>query len=1077
MKLDRFIHRPVLSSVISILIIILGLLGLILLPVERFPDIAPPTISVSTSYTGADASTILNSVVIPLEDAINGVENMNYITGNASNDGNARINIVFKQGTDPDMAAVNVQNRVQRAINLLPAEVVRVGVQTNKRNQNMLVMFTVYSPDNRYDETFVENYIKINILPRVLRVKGVGEASAWGRHDYSVRIWLKPDIMAQYKLMPNDITAALNAQNIDAAPGKFGENSRQSFQYILRYKGRLATPEEYENIIIRSLPTGEKLYLKDVARIELGALNYNIISSGMGHPGASVAIYQMPGTNATEVIKEVLEVMEDAAADFPEGLAYTPLQNSNDFLFASINKVLRTLLEAFILVFIVVYIFLQDFRSTIIPAVAVPVAIIGTFFFLYLFGFSINLLTLFALVLAIAIVVDDAIVVVEAVHAKLDEGYTSARQATIDAMNEISGAIVSITLVMAAVFIPVTFIGGTAGIFYTQFGITLAVAIVLSAVNALTLSPALCALFLKGGISENGVDGVVAGSDAANGSTAAKPRKRRNAFLLFEKRFRMAFNVAFRITLDKYKGAVQIFVRKPALSIGLVVLAIIGLFFFLEKTPKGLIPNEDNGFVYLNVTLPPATTLSYTNEVMNRIDSIVGTMPLVAARTKISGSGFATGNGSCYGNMFIQLKDWKERTDEGQDLESFRRDLQKALSSISEAQLMIFSPPMIPGFGISSGFEINLQDKTGGDLLQFYDVAQKFMSDLVMQPEIEFARTAFNPNFPQYEVLVDVEKCALAGTSPADVLQVMQGYFGGMYVSNFNRFGKLYRVMIQGDPAATLNTEALNNVYVRTSGNSNSSATTMSPISQFVNVSRVYGPENINHFNLYTSINIKGEPAMGYSSGDAIAAIQRVAGSSLPVGYGYEFSGATRNEQEAGNSVGYVLALCLVFVYLLLCIQYESYILPLAVILSLPFGLCGSFIFARAMGLNNNIYLQISLIMLIGLLAKNAVLIVQFALARRQAGIGLIEAAKAGAAARLRPILMTSFALIVGLLPLMFSTGVGSNGNQTIGAGAVGGMFTGMIFQLLIVPVLFVIFERLQEKVKPLAASYQSNSN
>ncbi|MDR0618399.1 MAG: efflux RND transporter permease subunit [Bacteroidales bacterium] len=1043
MKLDRFIHRPVLSSVISIFIVILGLLGLILLPVERFPDIAPPTISVSTSYTGADASTILNSVVIPLEDAINGVENMDYITGSASNDGNARVNVVFKQGTDANMAAVNVQNRVQRAINLLPAEVVRVGVTTNKRNQNMLVMFTVYSPNNRYDETFVENYIKINILPQILRVKGVGEATAWGRHDYSVRIWLKPDIMAQYKLMPSDITAALNAQNIDAAPGKFGENSRQSFQYILRYKGRLATPQEYENIIIHSLPTGEKLYLKDVARIELGALNYNIISSGMGHPGASVAVYQMPGTNATEVIEGVMAVMEDAASDFPEGLAYTPLQNSNDFLFASIEKVLSTLFEAFILVFIVVYIFLQDFRSTIIPSIAVPVAIIGTFFFLYLFGFSINLLTLFALVLAIAIVVDDAIVVVEAVHAKLDEGYTSTRQATIDAMNEISGAIVSITLVMAAVFIPVTFIGGTAGIFYTQFGITLAVAIVLSAINALTLSPALCVLFLK----------------ADNAATA--PTKIRR----LEKRFRMAFNVGFRITLDKYKNAVQIFVRKPALSAGLVALAIFGLFFFLEKTPKGLVPNEDNGFIYLNVTLPPATTLSNTNKVMDRIDSIVGTMPLVAARTKISGSGFATGNGSCYGNMFIQLKDWKERKGKGQDLESFRRDLQKTLSSISEAQLMIFSPPMIPGFGISSGFEINLQDKTGGDLLQFYEVAKKFMSDLVEQPEIEFARTAFNPNFPQYEVLVDVEKCALAGTSPADVLQVMQGYFGGMYVSNFNRFGKLYRVMIQGDPSATLNTDALNNVYVRV-GSSSGSGTTMSPVSQFVSVSRVYGPENINHFNLYTAINVKGEPAAGYSSGDAIAAIERVAASSLPVGYGYEFSGTTRNEQAAGNSAGYVLALCLVFVYLLLCIQYESYILPLAVILSLPFGLCGSFIFARAMGLNNNIYLQISLIMLIGLLAKNAVLIVQFALARRQAGMSLTEAAKAGAAARLRPILMTSFALIIGLLPLVFSTGVSSNGNHTIGAGAVGGMLIGMIFQLLVVPVLFVVFERLQEKVR-----------
>jgi HAE1 family hydrophobic/amphiphilic exporter-1 len=1015
----------------------LGLIGLVLLPIERFPDIAPPTISVSTSYTGADASTILNSVVVPLEDAINGVENMNYITSSASNDGNCRINVVFKQGTDADMAAVNVQNRVQRAINLLPAEVVRVGVTTNKRNQNMLVMFTIYSPDNRYDETFIENYIRINILPQMLRVKGVGEASAWGRHDYSIRVWLKPDIMAQYKLMPEDITRALNEQNIDAAPGKFGENSSQSFQYILRYKGRLATPDEYENILIRSLPTGEELYLKDVARIELGALSYNIISSGMGHPGASVAVYQMPGTNATEVIEEVLTVMEGAAEDFPEGLAYTPLQNSNAFLYASINKVLQTLLEAFILVFIVVYIFLQDFRSTIIPAIAVPVAIIGTFFFLYLFGFSINLLTLFALVLAIAIVVDDAIVVVEAVHAKLDEGYTSAKQATLDAMSEISGAIISITLVMAAVFLPVTFIGGTAGIFYTQFGITLAVAIGLSAVNALTLSPALCALFLKPVSHETGKS------------------------MNIEKRFRIAFNTAFRITLDKYKKAVQLFIRKPAMSIGLIVLSIAGLYIFLDKTPKGLVPNEDNGFVYLSVTLPPATTLSYTNRVMDKIDSIVGTMPLVEARTKISGSGFSTGNGSCYGNMFIQLKDWKYRTKKGQDLESFRRELRQALSGISEAQFMIFSPPMIPGFGVSSGFEINLQDKTGGDLNDFFDVAQNFMNELAAQPEIEFARTSFNPNFPQYQVLVDVDKCILAGTSPAAVLQVMQGYFGGMYVSNFNRFGKLYRVMIQGDPSATLNPEALNNIYVRV-------GQSMTPISQFVSVSRVYGPESINNFNLYTAINIKGEQEAGYSSGDAIAAIERVASAKLPVGYGYEFSGITRNEQEAGNTVGYVLILCLLFVYLLLCIQYESYILPLSVILSLPFGLCGSFIFVRMMGLDNNIYLQISLIMLIGLLAKNAILIVQFALQRRQQGMSLVEAAKAGAAARLRPILMTSLALIVGLLPLMFSTGVGSNGNHTIGAGAVGGMLIGMIFQLLIVPVLFVLFEKLQEKVKPI---------
>lgn len=1038
MKLDRFIERPVLSTVISIIIVILGIIGLISLPVEQYPDIAPPTVMVSATYTGADAQTITNSVIAPLEDAINGVENMDYMVSKATNDGEAQIQIYFRQGTDPDMAAVNVQNRVSSATALLPAEVTRAGVTTRKRQTSTLMMVAFYSDDDSYDEIFIENYLRINILPVLLRVNGVGDARAFGVHDYSMRIWLRPDDMFRNKLVPSDITAALSAQNIEAAPGKLGENSQQAFQYTMKYKGRLQEIGEYEDIIIATSPSGEKLTLKDVADIELGPLNYTVISSANGHHGASIALYQLPGSNATKVIEECTAVLKEASRDFPPSLQYAIVQNSNDFLYASINKVLHTLFETFILVFLVVYLFLQDFRSTLIPAIAVPVSLIGTLFVLNVIGFSLNLLTLFALVLAIAIVVDDAIVVVEAVHAKLDQNYRSAKKATMEAMGEIAGAILSITLVMASVFVPVAFIQGTAGVFFRQFGLTLAIAIFISALNALTLSPALCALFLKPH-QENA------------------PHKK-----TFAQRFHTAFNVFFTHTTGRYQKGVEFFIRKPLLSIGAVAVGILLFFVMLRTTPTGLIPNEDNGVVMVGIDLPPATTLYQTNEVMSKADSLLATISEIESRSQIAGFGFLSGNGSCYGSFILKLKPWNERTGKGQDLTGVIARISRLLNAhISEARIMIFSPPMIPGFSASNGFEFSIQDKTGGSVNALYEVTQNFLVALNERPEIAYAATSFRPDFPQYMVDIDEDKAAQAGLSPSEILSVMQGYFGGQYISNFNAFGKLYRVMMQASPRYTLNEESINNAYVRSNGQ-------MVPLSQFVSVRRVYGSENINRFNLFTSISVNGQNNSGFSSGQTIQAIKETADRYLPSGYGYELSGLTRNEQQSGNTMGLVIVLCLLFVYLLLCIQYESYILPLTVILSLPFGLAGTFLFARMMGLNNNIYLQISFIMIIGLLCKNAILIVQFALQRREKGMHIAQAAIAGAGARFRPILMTSLALIIGLIPLMTATGAGSNGNRTIGAGAVGGMLIGMIFQLFVVPALFFMFEKLQERVKPI---------
>ena len=1052
MKLDKFINRPVLSTVISILIVILGVIGLATLPVTQYPDIAPPTVSVRASYTGANAQTVLNSVVAPLEDQINGVENMMYIQSSASNNGSADISIYFNQGTDPDMAAVNVQNRVSMAQGLLPAEVTKVGVTTQKRQNSMLLIFSLYDAEDKYNIEFIENYAKINLIPEIQRVKGVGDANVMGM-DYSMRIWLKPDVMAQYNLVPSDISGVLAEQNIEAAPGQFGERGNQTFQYTIRYKGRLQQTEEFEDIVIKALPNGEVLRLGDVARIELGRLAYTFNNTVNGHKAVTCIVFQMAGTNATETINNLLDVISKAEESLPAGLKINVAQNANDFLYASIHEVIKTLIEAFILVFIVVYVFLQDMRSTLIPAIAIPVALIATFFVLKLIGFSVNLLTLSAMVLAIAIVVDDAIVVVEGVHAKLDQGYKSSREASIDAMSELGGALVSITLVMMSVFIPVSFMGGTAGTFYRQFGITMAISIAFSALNALTLSPALCAIFLKPHDSEH------------------KPKK-----MSMVDRFHASFNAAYDSLLKSYKKRVVFFIHKKWLSMGLVAASIVLLMFFMKITPTGMVPNEDTGTIMGAVTLPPGTSQERAMEVLAKVDSLVAAEPAVESRTIISGYSFIGGQGPSYGSVIIKSKDWEERSMMQNSDIIYATLFMRAQKVIKDAQVLFFAPPMIPGYSVSSDIELNMQDKTGGSLDHFFEVVNNYRTALEARPEINSARTTFNPSFPQYQLDIDAAACKKAGISPSDILSTMQGYFGGLYASNFNRFGKMYRVMIQAEPDATKNMESLNRIKVR-SGNE------MAPITQFVSMKKVYGPDIINRFNLYTSMKVMVAPASGYTSGQALQAIAEVAKENLPTGFGYELGGMAREEAStSGSTTGLIFVLCFVFVYLLLSAQYESYILPLAVLLSVPFGLMGSFIFVNgfsALGsipalkmiigsMSNDIYMQIALIMLMGLLAKNAILIVEFALDRRKQGMSISWAAVLGAAARLRPILMTSLAMIVGLLPLMFAFGVGAHGNRTLGSSAIGGMLIGMILQIFIVPVLFVIFQWLQEKVKPM---------
>ncbi len=1032
---NKFIERPVLSTVISIIIVLLGLLRLFSLPISQYPEIAPPTVSVNASYQGANADVVLNSVVVPLEEAINGVEDMAYMTSSSGNDGNANITITFKLGTDPDLAAVNVQNRVARATPLLPQEVTRAGVTTFKRQSSSLVIFSLYSDNPAYDQTFLQNYAEINLVPQIKRISGVGEAMAFGRRDYSMRIWLKPDVMAAYGLIPRDIQNALTEQNIEAAPGQFGEQGDQAFQYIIKYKGRLKDAEEFGDIIIRSTTQGSILRLSDIADLELGAMSYASDTYTNGKPSVGVMISQTAGSNAKDVIDGTLKTLEDAKLDFPPGIDYEILSNANDFLDASIEKVINTLIEAFILVFLVVFLFLQDFRSTIIPAIAVPVSIIGTFFFLGVFGFTINLLTLFALLLSIGIVVDDAIVVVEAIHAKLDEGYTSALKASKDAMGEISGAIISITLVMAAVFIPISFIDGSAGVFFKQFGLTLAVAIIISAVNALTLSPALCALLLK------------------------PKKKEEEEKTTVMKRFYGAFNAGFEATSKKYiKGVSFLIKRKWVAVVG--IFAALGLFAYLmNTTPKGFVPNEDMGSIMADVALPPSSSMERTQEVMDEIEPLITAIPEIKTVLKVAGRGMISGSGSNYGMFIIRLHPWAERKNKGQEVQAVVGKLFATTANTTAAKIIFFAPPSIQGFGMSGGFDFQLQDRTGGSIEDFSKVGNDLITALNQRPEIQYASTSFDPTLPQYLLDVNVAKVKEAGFGVMDILETMQGYYGGVYASNFNQFGKQFRVMYQASPEFRANPEGLSKIFVR------NAAGVMAPISSFVTLSRTYGPQSISRFNLYTSIGVNGSPAEGYSSGDAINAIEEVAADILPLGYGYEYSGMTREELAAGSQTVFIFSIVIIFIYFLLAAQYESYILPLAILFSLPFGLAGTFIFARLFGVDNSIYLQITLIMLVGLLAKNAILIVEFSVQRRKAGMTLVEAAIDGAKARLRPILMTSFAFIFGILPLMFSKGAGAIGNNAIGTGAVGGMLIGTLLGVLVVPVLFILFQGLQEKV------------
>lgn len=1032
---NKFIDRPVLSTVISVLIVILGGLGLFTLPISQYPEIAPPTVSVTASYQGASAEVLMNSVVVPLEEQINGVEDMTYMTSTSSNNGTATINIYFKLGTNPDLAAVNVQNRVARATPLLPQEVVRSGVTTAKRQSDNALIFSLYSDRDDYDMTFVQNYASINIIPKVKRVPGVGEATVFGQKDYSMRIWLRPDIMASYSLVPSDVMALLAEQNIEAAPGQFGESGDQSFQYVLKYKGRLQSAEEFEEIIIRATDDGEVLKLGDVARIELGAQTYTGSSRTNGYQSVGVAIAQTAGSNAKEVINGTLKVLEEAAKNFPEGIHYETMVNANDFLDESISKVISTLIEAFILVFIVVFVFLQDWRSTLIPAISVPVAIIGTFFFLSLFGFTINLLTLFALVLAVGIVVDDAIVVVEAVHAKMEQGEKDPKVAAHSAMNEISGAIISITLVMAAVFIPVSFISGSAGVFYKQFGLTLAVAIALSAVNALTLSPALCAIILK------------PHDDHAHG--------KKN----FLQRFYSAFNVAFDATTQKYKKSVSFFVKRKWFAfIGIALFA--GLFILLMNiTPKAFVPNEDTGGIMSDISLPAGTSVERTEEILLQVENAVKDIPEINKILRISGTSLISGAGSNYGMIILKLHPWAERKNDGQDVQAIVQQLFMRTAAIKDAKVIFFARPTIMGFGFNSGFEMQLQDQKGGTIQQLNEVKDQFLGALMARPEVQYASTSFNPNYPQYRLDLNVAAIKRAGLTVTDVLGTMQGYYGGVYASNFNKFGKQYRVMYQSEPEFRTDPSSLNKIMVRNNKGE------MAPINQFIELTKVFGPQTINRFNLFTSVNVQGAPAPGYSTGDAIKAVEEVAEQVLPVGYGFEYSGMTREEINAGGQTTYIFILCLVFVYFLLCAQYESYLLPIAVLLSLPIGLAGAYIFAWFFDVSNNIYLQITLIMLIGLLAKNAILIVEFAAEARRKGATIVEAAINGAVARFRPILMTSFAFILGLLPLMLAKGAGAVGNKAIGTGAIGGMLIGTIFGVMIIPALFVVFQTLQERV------------
>lgn len=1037
MKLRTFIDRPILACVISVLILMLGLISLFNLPMEQYPDIAPPTVMVSTSYTGANAETVQKSVIVPLEEAINGVENMTYMTSTSTNNGSGSITVYFKQGTDPDMATINTKNRVSEAEGLLPAEVTKVGVTVEKRQNSTLKILTLYSPDNSYDQTFINNYFKINIEPRLSRITGVGNVNVMGG-DYAMRIWLNPRVMAQYSLVPDDVISALGDQNVEAATGTLGEDSENTYQYTLKYRGRYETSEEFGNIVIKSLANGEVLRLKDIAKVELGAQSYAYNSEINGHPGATCMVSQTAGSNANEIIQEIDKLTEEISKELPKGLVLSDLMSTKDFLDASIHEVVKTLIEAILLVILVVYVFLQSVRSTIIPAVSIIVSLIGTFAFLYLAGFSLNLLTLFALVLVIGTVVDDAIVVVEAVQAKFDEGERSPYKATTGAMDGIAAAIVTTSLVFMAVFIPSSFMGGTSGTFYMQFGLTMAVAVGISAINALTLSPALCALIMTPHI------------DTTTGQK-----------LSFSTRFHHAFEASFNRLILRYKNGVKWFFRRKWV-VGTALVASMALLAVLMKTTKtGLVPDEDMGCIFMNVTTPPGSSLSQTIKAMSEVENSIKEIPQIMSYSNVSGYSMMGGQAPSGGMLIIRLKPWEERPEKKDEINAVIAEIYKRTANIKSAKLFVFAQPTIMGYGMGSGFELYVQDRAGGDINTLQKYTTDFIAALNQRPEIQMAYTSFDTKFPQYTVEVDAARCQRAGITTTDVLSVLSGFIGGNYSSNLNRFSKLYRVMVQADKVYRLDKDALNNMFVRTSSGE------MAPIGQFVTLTKVYGTETLTRFNLYNSIQVNGLPADGYSTGEAIAAIEEVAKQTLPVGYGYEFGGITREEAGSGSNTIIIFAICIIFVFLILCALYESIFVPLAVMLSVPFGLMGSFLFAKMWGLENNIYMQTGLIMLIGLLAKTAILLTEYASARRRQGMTIAQAAVSAAGVRLRPILMTALTMIIGLLPLVFASGAGANGNISLGVGTVGGMIVGTLALLFVVPTLFIVFQTLQEKLMP----------
>lgn len=1020
---------------ISILIVAIGLISLVSLPVEQYPDIAPPTVQVEASYTGADAEAVMNSVIMPLEESINGVENMMYITSTATNAGTAEILVYFKQGTDPDMAAVNVQNRVSKAQGLLPAEVTKIGVTTNKQQTSFLQIGSLVATDGKYDQTFLANYLDINVVPQIKRVQGVGDVMALG-DTYSMRIWLNPERMAQYKLMPSDITAVLGEQNIVAPTGALGENSANTFQFTMKYRGRLKDVDEFRNIVVRSQPDGSVLRLKDVARVELGTLSYSFQSTMDGKPSCTFIVFQVAGSNATAVNKQIAAELERMSKDLPTGTEFVTMMSSNDFLFASIYNVVETLVIAIILVILVVYFFLQDFKSTLIPSISIIVSLIGTFACLVAAGFSLNILTLFALVLAIGTVVDDAIVVVEAVQSKFDAGYTSPYKATKDAMGDVTMAIVSCTFVFMAVFVPVTFMGGTSGIFYTQFGITMATSVGISMISALVLCPALCALIMR----------------PSDGTKSAKS---------FNGRVKAAYNASFNAIMGKYKRGVMFFIHHRWMVWASLAATIVLLVWLMKTTKTGLVPQEDQGVIMVNVSTSPGNTLTETVQIMDKVEAILKETPEIEHYQRVSGYGFLSGQGTSYGLSIIRLKDWSERKGEEHTANAVMMRLNMQFAGIKEAQVFCFQPAMVPGYGMGNAIELNMQDKTGGEKAVFFQNVMQFLGALNQRPEIAMAYTSYAMNFPQYSIDVDAARCKRAGISPSTVLDVIGSYCGGAYVSNYNQFGKVYRVMLQADPQYRLDANSLKNLYVR-------NGSEMAPVSQFATVKPVLGPETDNRFNLYSSITVNVNVAEGYSSGEAQKAIEEVVSTTLPSGYGYEYGGMAREEANnaSGSGTVFIYGVCVFLIYLILVCLYESFLIPWAVILSVPFGLMGSFLFAKLFGLENNIYLQTGVIMLIGLLAKTAILITEFAVERRRKGMGIIESAYTAAQVRLRPILMTVLTMIFGMLPLMFSTGAGANGNSSLGTGVVGGMAIGTLALLFVVPVFYIVFEYLQEKVR-----------